>query len=203
MKKKAYLKNQVRIIKKTKARFLSIFCIVFLGASFFAGLRQSPVIMKESIHDYLQTYQWNDLNYIATYGFNDSVIKKVQKLKEVENVDYGFRFDALMSYDEKANIGMTVYSDDDFKFNYDTNFRVNKKDNKYSIINKDDSAKITIEVVENSTGVEDKNRALEIADGKVNDNYQRTSFNCLDHICMSVFESDKKHVVVDVEFIEK
>ena len=53
MKKKAYLKNQVRIIKKTKARFLSIFCIVFLGASFFAGLRQSPVIMKESIHDYL------------------------------------------------------------------------------------------------------------------------------------------------------
>lgn len=94
------------------------------------------------------------------------------------------------------------YSDDDFKFNYDTNFRVNKKDNKYSILNKDDSAKITIEVVENSTGVEDKNRALEIAGGKVNDNYQRTSFNCLDHICMSVFESDKKHVVVDVEFID-
>ena len=119
MKKKAYLKNQVRIIKKTKARFLSIFCIVFLGASFFAGLRQSPVIMKESIHDYLQTYQWNDLNYIATYGFNDSVIKKVQKLKEVESVDYGFRFDALMSYDEKANIGMTVYSDDDFKTGVD------------------------------------------------------------------------------------
>ena len=27
---------------------------------------------------------------------------------------YGFRFDALMSYDEKANIGMTVYSDDNF-----------------------------------------------------------------------------------------
>ena len=119
MKKKAYLKNQVRIIKKTKARFLSIFCIVFLGASFFAGLRQSPVIMKESIHDYLQTYQWNDLNYIATYGFNDSVIKKVQKLKEVESIDYGFRFDALMSYDEKANIGMTVYSDDDFKTGVD------------------------------------------------------------------------------------
>lgn len=119
MKKKAYLKNQVRIIKKTKARFLSIFCIVFLGAAFFAGLRQSPLIMKESIHDYLQTYQWNDLNYIATYGFDDSVIQKVKKLKEVAAVDYGFRFDALLSYDEKANIGMTVYSDDDFKTGVD------------------------------------------------------------------------------------
>ena len=69
MKRNAYVKNQIRIIKKTKARFLSIFCIVFLGASFFAGLRQSPLIMKESMHDYLQTYKWNDLNYIATYGF--------------------------------------------------------------------------------------------------------------------------------------
>ena len=75
------LKNQIRIIKKTKARFLSIFCIVFLGASFFAGLRQSPLIMKESIHDYLQTYKWNDLNYIATYGFDESIIQKVAKSK--------------------------------------------------------------------------------------------------------------------------
>jgi len=40
MKKRAYVKNQIQIIKKTKARFLSIFCIVFLGAAFFAGLRQ-------------------------------------------------------------------------------------------------------------------------------------------------------------------
>ena len=114
MKRNAYVKNQVRIIKKTKARFLSIFCIVFLGASFFAGLRQSPLIMKESMHDYLQTYKWNDLDYIATYGFDKSVVKKVEKVEGVEAVDYGFRFDALMSYDEKANIGMTVYSDDDF-----------------------------------------------------------------------------------------
>ena len=33
MKKRAYVKNQIQIIRKTKARFLSIFCIVFLGAA--------------------------------------------------------------------------------------------------------------------------------------------------------------------------
>ncbi|MFQ9073220.1 MAG: hypothetical protein ACLR43_11215 [Faecalibacillus faecis] len=114
MKRNAYVKNQIRIIKKTKARFLSIFCIVF-RSFIFAGLRQSPLIMKESMHDYLQTYKWNDLNYIATYGFDESIIQKVEKVKGVEAVDYGFRFDALMSYDEKANIRMTVYSDDDFQ----------------------------------------------------------------------------------------
>ena len=82
MKRNAYVKNQIRIIKKTKARFLSIFCIVFLGASFFAGLRQSPLIMKESMHDYLQTYKWNDLNYIATYGFDESIISEELGLAE-------------------------------------------------------------------------------------------------------------------------
>ena len=37
--------------------------------------------MKESMHDYLQTYKWNDLNYIATYGFDESIIQKVEKVK--------------------------------------------------------------------------------------------------------------------------
>lgn len=114
MKKKAYFKNQIRIIKKTKARFLSIFCIVLLGTAFFAGLRHSPLIMKESVHDYLQTYKWNDLDYIATYGFDLEVVDKVRDINEVDSVDYGFRFDALMSYQEKSNVAMTVYSDDDF-----------------------------------------------------------------------------------------
>ena len=133
MKKKAYIKNQVRIIKKTKARFLSIFCIVLLGTAFFAGLRHSPLIMKESVHDYLQTYKWNDLDYIATYGFDLEVVDKVKDIEEVDSVDYGFRFDALMSYQEKSNVAMTVYSDDDFLSGVNNvellEGRVPKKDN--------------------------------------------------------------------------
>lgn len=115
MKKKAYFKNQMRIITKTKARFLSIFCIVFLGAAFFAGLRHSPLIMKESMHQYLQDYHWNDLNYIGTLGFDEDFVNEVSQIEGVAEVDYGFRFDGLMSYLDKANIGVTVYTDDDFK----------------------------------------------------------------------------------------
>lgn len=115
MKKKAYVKNQIRIISKTRARFLSIFCIVFLGAAFFAGLRHSPIIMKESMHQYLQTYKWNDLNYIGSLGFDKTLIDDVTDVEGVQAVDYGFRFDGLMSYLDKANIGVTVYTDDNFK----------------------------------------------------------------------------------------
>lgn len=114
MKKKAYVKNQIRTISKTRARFLSIFCIVFLGAAFFAGLRHSPIIMKESMHQYLQKYQWNDLNYIGTLGFDNELIEDVSKVDGVKSIDYGFRFDGLMSYLDKANIGVTVYTDDNF-----------------------------------------------------------------------------------------
>lgn len=115
MKKKAYYKNQIRTISKTRARFLSIFCIVFLGAAFFAGLRHSPTIMKASMHHYLQTYQWNDLNYIGTLGFDQELIDQVEAVDGVEVVDYGFRFDGLMSFKNKSNIGVTVYTDDQFE----------------------------------------------------------------------------------------
>lgn len=115
MKKKAYYKNQIRTISKTRARFLSIFCIVFLGAAFFAGLRHSPVVMKESMHQYLQKYHWNDLNYIGTLGFDQSLIDQVSAIEDVEFIDYGFRFDGLMSYTNKENVGVTVYSDDNFE----------------------------------------------------------------------------------------
>lgn len=114
MKRKAYYKNQIRIISKTRARFLSIFCIVFLGAAFFAGLRHSPLIMKESMHDYMDKHGWNDLNYIGTLGYDEDIIQKIQSVDDVKSIDYGFRFDALMKHGDKSNIGVTVYTTDDF-----------------------------------------------------------------------------------------
>lgn len=114
MKKKAYYKNQIRIITKTRARFLSIFCIVFLGAAFFAGLRHSPLIMKESMHDYMDKHAWNDLNYIGTLGYDEDIIQKIKSVNGVKSIDYGFRFDALMKHGDKSNIGVTVYTTDDF-----------------------------------------------------------------------------------------
>ena len=115
MKKTAYVKNQIRTISKTRARFLSIFCIVFLGTAFFAGLRHSPIIMKESMHQYLQDYQWNDLDYIGTLGFDQKLIDEVSKVEGIKSIDYGFRFDGLMSYHDQSNIGVIVYSDDNFQ----------------------------------------------------------------------------------------
>ena len=132
MKKRAYVKNQIRIISKTKARFLSIFCIVFLGAAFFAGLRQTPLIMQETMNHYYRQYNWSDLNYIGTLGFDQETISKVKNIKEVKQIDYGMRFDALMKYQDQTK-GVTVYTSDHFDKGVSlpelTKGRLPKKDN--------------------------------------------------------------------------
>lgn len=113
MKKKAYIKNQIQIIKKTKARFLSIFCIVFLGAAFFAGLRHTSSIMEITMNNYLQKYEFNDLNYVATLGFSQDDVEAVANLKEVANVEFGNRFDALLQMGDNLK-GTTVYTNESF-----------------------------------------------------------------------------------------
>ena len=118
MKKRAYVKNQIQIIRKTKARFLSIFCIVFLGAAFFAGLRHTSLIMEITMDDYLKKYEYNDFNYISTLGFDESIVDKIAKVDEVENVEYGNRFDALMDFEDSRK-GVTVYTNNDFKNSVD------------------------------------------------------------------------------------
>lgn len=113
MKKRAYVKNQIQIIRKTKARFLSIFCIVFLGAAFFAGLRHTSSIMEITMDDYLKKYEFNDLNYINTLGFDEDAIEKIMDVDEIDAVEYGNRFDALINFDDNSK-GVTVYTNKDF-----------------------------------------------------------------------------------------
>lgn len=109
MKNKTYFKNLIRMIFKTKARFLSIFLIVFLGASFFAGLRQTPDIMQASMDNYIQEYNFNDIEAIGTLGYNQEDINKIKSIKEVKNVDYGFRYDGLV-YKGDSSYGCIVYT---------------------------------------------------------------------------------------------
>ena len=113
MKKRAYVKNQIQIIKKTKARFLSIFCIVFLGAAFFAGLRHTASIMEITMDSYLQEHAFNDLNYVATLGFTNEDIEAVKKIEQVAQVEYGNRFDALIQVGDNVK-GTTVYTNESF-----------------------------------------------------------------------------------------
>ena len=52
MKKKALLKDTLREIRKSFGRFFSIFAIVGIGVAFFAGVRDSVPVMKNTADTY-------------------------------------------------------------------------------------------------------------------------------------------------------
>ncbi|MEG0276105.1 MAG: FtsX-like permease family protein [Coprobacillus sp.] len=112
-KKSVYWKNLRRSTLKSKSRFLSIFSIVFLGAAFFAGLRNTPGTMMLSMDDYLDKYNFADLTYIVSLGFSEDDIKAVEKTEGIDKIEYGYQFDALMSINNQLS-GIKVYTSQSF-----------------------------------------------------------------------------------------
>lgn len=112
-KRTMYWKNLRQSIWHTKARFISIFSIVFLGAAFFAGLRNTPSIMELTMDAYLDRTHFADLTYIASLGFSEDDISVIQDIDGVEKISYGYQFDAQIEFNNKLS-GVTVYTNEKF-----------------------------------------------------------------------------------------
>lgn len=111
---KAYWKNLRTSILKTKSRFLSIFLIVFLGASVFAGLRSTPLTMSLSMNEYLNRFNCSDLTYISTLGFTTDDINELTSIDGVSKVSAGYQCDAqLMDGDQKK--GVKIFMNDNYQ----------------------------------------------------------------------------------------
>ena len=98
-KKKAYWKNLRKTILTSKARFFSIFAIVFLGAAFFAGLRNTPGTMTQSMDHYLDKHHYADLTYMASLGFSKDDISEIQNISGIEDIQY-VKFIGRNSYEK-------------------------------------------------------------------------------------------------------
>lgn len=110
--KNIFALNQLRILKKTKSRFISIFVIVFLGASFFSGLRHTPSIMEYSMSSYLQDYSIHDINLISTLAFSEEDIEVISENENILYIEKGNVFDALIIND--ASLAISVYTYESF-----------------------------------------------------------------------------------------
>lgn len=113
-KKKAYWKNLRKSIWASKARFFSIFAIVFLGAAFFAGLRNTPGTMTKSMDAFLDQYHYADLTYMASLGFSKEDIQEIENIEGIEAIGYGYQFDALVNHNDDSLSGVTVYANDHY-----------------------------------------------------------------------------------------
>lgn len=80
---KAYRKNILRTIGKSKGRFFAIMAIIALGVGFFAGLKVTKPGMIKTADSYLREYPLYDFRVLSTYGFDKDEIKAMQSQDEV------------------------------------------------------------------------------------------------------------------------
>lgn len=118
--KKGLNKIFLRSLKQTRARFISIFCIVFLGSAFFAGLRNSPITMQTSMDTYFKENHFAPLTFISTLGFNEEDVEFVRDLEETGEVSGSYRSDfSLVFKNETKTYHVIGHSKNDYFNQYE------------------------------------------------------------------------------------
>ncbi|MBE5932870.1 MAG: FtsX-like permease family protein [Lachnospiraceae bacterium] len=99
---KAYLKNILRTIGKSKGRYFAIMAIIALGVGFFSGIKVTKPAMIASVNGYYQDHNFYDYRLLSTYGFTDEEVEKMQEYPEVVTAEGAYSTDFLfLSADDK------------------------------------------------------------------------------------------------------
>ncbi|MDR0197369.1 MAG: hypothetical protein LBI36_04040 [Oscillospiraceae bacterium] len=77
---KTVIKNAVREIKASFARYLSIFAIMALGVGFFTGITASPDDMRRSAENYYNRLELSDFRIVSTFGFDGDDVAALESL---------------------------------------------------------------------------------------------------------------------------
>ncbi|MBS4455432.1 FtsX-like permease family protein [Tuanshanicoccus lijuaniae] len=73
-------RDNLREIKKSWPRFLSILLIMLLGVAFFVGIKATSPAMLETTRRHFERYQLPDGQVLSTLGLDESDIKVIQSL---------------------------------------------------------------------------------------------------------------------------
>ena len=99
--KNAIVKDTFREIRRTLSKFLSIFAIVAIGVSFFAGIKATAPDMKITADKYFDDYRLMDIKLASTMGFVEEDIQAIKKVPNLEGVFPTYSMDALVNVDSK------------------------------------------------------------------------------------------------------
>ena len=100
--KKALHKEFWMEIRRSKARFISIFLIVALGVAFFSGIQAASPDMRYSGDAYYDESRLMDLKVMGTMGLTDEDVKALSKVEGVETAEGAYAADVLCDDSEAA-----------------------------------------------------------------------------------------------------
>ena len=99
---KALVKDILRSIKRTMARFISIIAIVALGIGIFAGIKAASPDMMATADKYFSDTNLLDINVLSTIGLTDTDIYNISKVSGVEAVMPSRFADGLLEINGKG-----------------------------------------------------------------------------------------------------
>lgn len=102
--KKVLNKDILRDILKSKGRYFSIMLIVALGVAFFSGIKVSPKVMRNTVDDYYDEYNFMDVEIISTLGLTDDDVKAIKKLDTVEGVFPTYSMDVITNVKDQDRV---------------------------------------------------------------------------------------------------
>jgi putative ABC transport system permease protein len=86
MENRAYKKSIIREILTSKARFISILAIIFLGVAFYSGIKSSGPDLKESINEFFKKQNLMDSKIVSSIGLNENDLKLLENNDKI--LDY-------------------------------------------------------------------------------------------------------------------
>lgn len=82
-------------IRKSKARFISIFLIVALGVAFFSGIQAASPDMRFSGDAYYDEALLMDLKVVGTLGLTEDDVEALKKIEGVESAEGAYGTDVI------------------------------------------------------------------------------------------------------------
>ena len=104
MNMKAMHKDFWMEIRKSKARFISIFMIVALGVAFFSGIQASSPDMRFSGDAYYDETNLMDIKVMGTLGLTEDDVAAIKQVDGVENAEGAYGTDVMCGEGEKQKV---------------------------------------------------------------------------------------------------
>ena len=104
MNMKAMHKDFWMEIRKSKARFISIFMIVALGVAFFSGIQASSPDMRFSGDAYYDETNLMDIKVVGTMGLTEDDVAAIRQVDGVENAEGAYGTDVMCGEGEKQKV---------------------------------------------------------------------------------------------------
>jgi putative ABC transport system permease protein len=95
---------------RTPGRFIALFLIIVLGASFFTGLQASSPSMEATADAYFDRSQMADFRLLCSMGITDEDVTAVAALPSVVEATPGYRVDVKASHNETAEAAYAIHS---------------------------------------------------------------------------------------------